>query len=77
MNEEKLPTYIQSKIIEIIGTIPSVTTNDLAAELGKEPWTVRYHINNITDMGLARAENVDNSSRWYAVAGKMGKVELT
>ncbi len=77
MKEGKLLTPMQKKIIDIIQRRPGTTSKYLAAALGKEPRTIRYHISNIADMGLVRAEIVDNSSHWFAVQGKMGKDELT
>ena len=77
MKEGKLLTPMQKKIIDIIQRRPGTTSKYLAAKLGKEPRTIRYHISNIADMGLVRAEIVDNSSHWFAVPGKMGKDELT
>ena len=72
MEEEPSPmTPIQKKILGIIRERPGTTIRQIAFDLGKKPRTVRYHVNNIADMGLIDSKNIDNRTHWFETKGTM------
>ena len=73
MDEDPIPlTPVQNDIIRIMKKAEGISTEALAAEVGKGEKTVRYHLDNLGDMGLVRYEDQKSGRCWFTEVGKCG-----
>jgi len=64
-DQQKPITPVQNEIIEIIKQQSGIEIKDLAEKVGRESRTVRYHLNNLSDLGMVRSENIEKRTCWF------------
>ena len=71
---EKALTPVQREIMDLMETRPGIEISELAEKLGRESRTVRYHLNNLRDLGMVRSENIAKRTCWFPEEDGKGKL---
>jgi len=64
-HEKKLGTPIQKKVLQVIADNPGLTYRKIGLVLGKSTKVVTYHVKNLEDKDLIKAERMGNELHWF------------
>ncbi len=64
-DQQKPLTPVQKEIIQIVKQQSGIEIKELAVKLDRESRTVRYHLNNLLDLGKVRSENIEKRTCWF------------
>ncbi len=64
---KKSPRNIQEEIVEIIRSNPHVTRKELASLLDSTPYSIKYHLRQLTANGIIKHEGLTKVGKWVVL----------
>ena len=64
---QETPKNIQEEIVEIIRSNPHVTRKELASLLDSTPYSIKYHLRQLTANGVIKHEGSTKAGKWIII----------